>query len=121
MRRKLKKIIAVISISILTAIMASGCVNEPELTAEPVALAKPAPEAPAVPLEQVLAANSNALQFAGEQRDFLEGDSYLAYVIDAKERDAAEQERKKAAALQRAINEAQAALNSEASSTSPSQ
>lgn len=117
----MKKIIVAISLAILTATLAAGCVNEPDVKAEPVALAKPAPEAQAAPLEQVLATNSNALQFAVEQRDFLEGDNYLAYIIDAKERDAAEQERKKAAALQRAINESQAALNSEASSTSPSQ
>lgn len=117
----MKKIIVAISLAILTATLAAGCVNEPDIKVEPVALTKPAPEAPPVPLEQILANNAAALNFAVEHKDFLEGDKYLAYVIDAKERDAAEQEKEKARALQAAVDEAQATLSSQAPSPAPTQ
>lgn len=117
----MKKIIVAISLVILTAITAAGCVNEPDIKVEPVALVRKAPEAPPVPLDQILADNSAAISFAVEPKDFLEGDKYLAYVIDAKERDAAEEAKKIAQALQAAVDQAQAALNSPVPSVSPSQ
>jgi len=114
----LKKIVLAVSLVIFAAITLAGCVNEPDFVAEPVVFAKKAPEAPPIPLDQVLANNTAAIGFADEKKDFLEGDKFLTFVNDAKERDAAEETKKTALALQAAVNQAQSALNSEAPAVS---
>jgi len=90
------KRLAVISVSILLALSITGCAAEEKpFDAEPVRSAAPAQEDTTIGLSQVVGDNAEALGFAGDQIDFLEGDKFLGYVNEAKDRD--EEARQKAA------------------------
>lgn len=106
----MKEKIAAVVILLIAVISSFGCGASKEFTAKPVALSKPAPEAAPVPLENITAGKDAAFVFAAQKYDPLSEDRYLAYVIEAKDRDAAALAKEKAAALQRAVAEAEAQL-----------
>lgn len=90
----------------LVLLIVGGCVKGQTVKFEPIPPAKKQPVEVPIPLDQVLAGNGAALVLAGDKKDFLEGDKFLTYVKDAKDRD--ETERAKARATARATASATA-------------
>ena len=115
-RGGMKETIAAI-LMLLIALSSFGCADGKEFKATPVVLSKKAPEAPPVPLDQIIAANDAALTFAGEKYDALGEDRYLSYVVDAKDRDAEDRAKATAEVLKAATAEAEAQVNSASQSS----
>ena len=70
-------------------------------------------------LAKVLAENGAAVAFAGENKDFLEADTFLQYVVEAKDKD--EAERRKAATQQLQSSVAQVETQLQPSSPPPAE
>ncbi len=98
MKANIKANIAALLI-LIVSLTAFGCVEGKEFKAEPVALAKPAPEPEPVPLDKIIAGNDAAIVFAGTNYDALTNDKFLNYIINAKDRDVEERAKEAAAEL----------------------
>lgn len=107
----MKNIVIAVFLFILALGVLAGCVGTPDIKFEPVVLSQKAPEDPPIPLDQILAENSAAIDFASEKRDFLDGDKYLEYVIKTKERDAEAMAMKTVQAIQADNDQTQATLD----------
>jgi hypothetical protein len=94
------KQLLLITILALSAFLLTACTGpQADLSSAAVPLVKKSVESRPVALETVMAGNEAALDFANDTTDFLEGDAFIEFVTDAKERDDDARDRNRVAKL----------------------